>query len=262
MSSIQDNRWESGHRCPRISVCMAAYNGERYIQVQLASILEQLNSDDEIVIVDDCSSDRTCELISGMGDNRIRLIQHKKNAGAKKTFEDAIRNALGEILFLSDQDDIWPPGKVDKVCQAFDRNRDVQIVATSFKVIDNDGEFTYDSVYSNWPRFRPGLIANIWSNRVLGSTMAIRSSDVYKILPFPAKYWVEHDAWIMAVNSITGGKVAYLDEPLLFYRRHRQNLSTPLSWRLRIKKRVHLVAALIVYSLQVRKRGSMPLLGD
>ncbi|MFY9676312.1 MAG: glycosyltransferase, partial [Terriglobales bacterium] len=90
---------------------MATYNGERFVVEQLASILPQLGPEDEVVVIDDKSSDSTRELVAGFGDARIRLIDHRERQGVVSSFDHAVRSASGDILFLCDQDDIWAPDK-------------------------------------------------------------------------------------------------------------------------------------------------------
>ncbi|MDV7237616.1 glycosyltransferase, partial [Listeria monocytogenes] len=95
---------------PRISVCMAAYNGANHIREQIESILLELSATDELVIIDDCSTDSTKSVVEGIGDPRIRLIAGTTNAGYVRTFERALSESRGRYVFLSDQDDIWIPG--------------------------------------------------------------------------------------------------------------------------------------------------------
>ena len=96
-----------------ISVCMTSYNGEKYIEEQLKSILIQLSSKDEIVISDDGSKDDTCKVIKSLADQRIKLITNESSHGFTHNFENALRHANGDIIFLSDQDDIWKDNKVE-----------------------------------------------------------------------------------------------------------------------------------------------------
>ena len=98
---------------PRISVCIATYNGERYIAKQLDSILEQLRDDDEVVVSDDSSGDKTLEIIQSYQDKRIKLFPNQKFRSPIFNFENALKQATGSYIFLSDQDDLWGPGKVE-----------------------------------------------------------------------------------------------------------------------------------------------------
>ncbi len=83
------------------------------------SILTQLGAEDEVIFVDDASTDGTKEKVLSLGDRRIQLIEHTANRGVSRTFEDAIRAASGRILFLSDQDDLWSPNKVAVMMEVF-----------------------------------------------------------------------------------------------------------------------------------------------
>jgi glycosyltransferase involved in cell wall biosynthesis len=103
----------------KISVCVATYNGERFIHQQLSSIVCQLAKDDEIVIVDDASSDATIERIESFRDAWIRIVRHERNCGVVNTFGHALTEARGNCIFLCDQDYIWAPSRVSRLIEAF-----------------------------------------------------------------------------------------------------------------------------------------------
>src|SRR5579871_3985840 len=145
---------------PKVSVCMGAYQGEEYIGLQLRSILAQLSGDDEIIVVDDCSTDRTCNEVCAFQDRRLALIQHTENRGVLRTFETALSRASGEVVFLSDQDDLWLPRKVETVLEAFAIDPEVMLVASDAILIGEDGAKIGDSFYAMRGKFRSGL----WSN--------------------------------------------------------------------------------------------------
>jgi glycosyltransferase involved in cell wall biosynthesis len=91
------------------------------------------------MIVDDHSSDRTCDQVRSMGDSRVRLIERLSNQDVALTFEEALSRATGSVIFLSDQDALWAPGKVATVWQALRRNPEVMLVVTDAALIDGDG---------------------------------------------------------------------------------------------------------------------------
>ena len=101
-----------------ISVCMATFNGEKYIKEQIQSILNQLSLDDEVIISDDGSSDKTLEVINHINDKRIKVFTNTHKHGFTHNFENALNHANGEYIFLSDQDDIWAEEKVNKVMES------------------------------------------------------------------------------------------------------------------------------------------------
>ena len=90
-----------------ISVCIATYNGEKYIKEQLLSILPQLGKKDEVIISDDHSTDNTLDIVKGLNDNRIKIVMNNREKGYTSNFENALSYAIGDYIFLSDQDDIW-----------------------------------------------------------------------------------------------------------------------------------------------------------
>ncbi|MDE1176974.1 MAG: glycosyltransferase [Edaphobacter sp.] len=236
---------------PKISVCMAAYNGEEFVEKQLNSILSQLGSRDEVVIVEDKSTDRTLSVIQLIRDPRIRLIQHERNCGVVATFQEAMENATGDIIFLSDDDDIWAPDKVAKMLEAFRSDHSIQIVTSGVSLIDKDDNATFDEIYSNQVKFRPGFWKNVVVNRYQGSAMAFRATLLAHILPLPKNVEFLHDAWIGTSNDRIGGKVAYIDEPLLFYRRHPRNYSRQISLLSRLRWRYQLLREHLRFSLGV-----------
>ena len=95
-----------------ISVCIATYNGERFIREQIDSILRQLSSDDEIIVSDDGSTDDTISIINSIDDKRIRIIEGPRKHSPTHNFECAMKEAKGYYIFLADQDDVWKPNKV------------------------------------------------------------------------------------------------------------------------------------------------------
>ncbi len=229
---------------PKISVCMATCDGEAYIREQLASVLPQLEPQDEVIVVDDASEDATKTLIAAFQDRRIRLIEHRVRQGVVKTFEHGVRSAGGEIVFLSDQDDLWAPQKVSRVMSVFLADPEVMVVATGVQTIDKNGREVDDRIYSRPRPFSSALVANLVANRFQGSTMAFRAALIPAVVPFPEGFHVLHDAWIGLRNTVTGGKTFYIDEPLLLYRRHSENASRRLSPIQQILKRGRLVTAL------------------
>lgn len=208
---------------PRVSVCLAAYNGEKWLRPQLASILHQLDDADEVVIVDDASCDSTPYIAEELHDPRIRLLRNARNIGVDRSFERAISEARGEIIFLSDQDDLWHENKVAIVLGAFAEAPDVTLVLTDAEIIDEMGnkrEYTY---FEARGRFIPGIVANILKSKFLGCAMAFRANLREHFLPFPSAL-PGHDMWIGIVNEWYG-RTRFIRQPMIAYRRHGSNAS-------------------------------------
>lgn len=239
---------------PKISACMAAYNGGAFVEAQLQSILSQLKPADEVIIIDDGSKDDTVERITRIGDLRIRLLQHETNAGVVATFEDALRSASGNVLFLCDDDDLWAPTKARRFLDVFESRPDVGIVLSRVQMIDEKDCPIPDSRINRSGRFLPGFWRNLYVNHYQGSAMAIRASLLGRVLPFPAHKSFLHDAWIGTRNDFLGGRTAFISEDLLFYRRHSNNASSTKSLSGQIRTRLELLLAHLVHAFRSTTR--------
>jgi len=204
----------------RISVSIATYNGEKYIAEQINSILPQITSEDEIIISDDGSNDRTLETISGFCSAQIHVYKNPKK-GIISNFENAISHATGDIIILCDQDDVWCPDKVTTVRKYF--------IDTDAKLIVSDAYVTDESLNIKDPSFfelmssGPGFTKNFVKNTFIGCCMAFRNEMKDIILPFPDKIPM-HDSWIGLLTELNG-KVLFIPEKLIYYRRHEVNAS-------------------------------------
>lgn len=204
----------------KISICMAVYNGGNFIREQIASILPQLGDNDELIIVDDASLDNTLAIIEGFGDRRIRVVRQERNCGVIQTFGYALKEARGEIIFLTDQDDIWREDKVEKIMEMFIKRPDVTLVMSDLVIMDAAGKIISEPRFKS-TMFHPSVLHNLIRNRYQGSAMAFRRSILEYCLPFPYDIPM-HDSWIGLVNQFVG-KAGFIGEPLLFYRRHGGN---------------------------------------
>lgn len=206
-----------------ISVCIATYNGAPWIESQLRSVLSQIGDTDEVVLVDDASSDDTLDRVEGLNDSRIRVFRTGQNLGVDRTFQRALSLARGEFLFLCDQDDIWYPGKVSRVMQAFNECPEITLVLSDAEIIDSDGAVRAESYFEGRGKFIPGVVANIVKCKFLGCALAVRSSMRERFLPFPERI-PGHDMWIGVVNEYYG-RTRFIADPLIGYRRHGKNTS-------------------------------------
>lgn len=204
----------------KISVCLASFNGGGYIFEQIKSILVQLKENDELIISDDGSTDATLSIISLFQDSRIRLVQGPRQ-GLVKNFEYALSEAKGDIIFLSDQDDIWVNGKVDKCLDALVL-ANADMVVTDCFVVDKDMNPVAMSFF-NLRQSGCGVFKNLIKNSYLGCCIAFRRHILDISTPFPNNIPM-HDWWLGLVAE-SFGKVIFLNEPLIYFRRHVQNAS-------------------------------------
>ena len=200
---------------------MAVFNGRRYLEEQLRSILTQLANDDEVIVVDDCSVDGSVDLIRHIDDPRITLLLNNANSGPTASFERAFSLAKGKYIFLSDQDDIWKPDKVAVTCKIFDSSNSLVVVSDAH-VVDADRQIIMESLF-RLRGSRAGFWRNLYKNGFVGCCMAVRSDAKPFLLPFPKSIGL-HDEWIGLCASIAG-HVEFTAHQLIDYRRHAANLT-------------------------------------
>lgn len=196
------------------SVCVATYNGEQYIEQQLRSILALIAPDDEVIVSDDGSTDKTLEVVKSINDSRIR-IRHSRAHYFCDNFAEAMQEAKGDIIFLSDQDDVWMPGKYARCVEEL---KEVDLVCTNSQMTDENLQVIEPNFFSVYDS-GPGVIKNALNNTYYGSCMAFRRSLLNKALPIPETREIGHDIWLGLVAEMTG-KVRFIDQPYLLYRRH------------------------------------------
>jgi glycosyltransferase involved in cell wall biosynthesis len=199
---------------------MASFNGEKYIQEQINSILIQLGIEDEIIISDDGSSDNTLEKIREIDDNRIKLFENKNIHGYTHNFENALKHAIGDYIFFSDQDDFWLPNKIETMLPHL--KEDNFVISDAF-ITDEKLQIT--GRISSWRTYKKGYITNLYKSIYAGCTCAFTQKIKEYSLPFPTTKHIQHDTWIGLLCELKF-KVVYIDEPLILYRRHYSNTSS------------------------------------
>lgn len=201
-----------------ISVCIATYNGERFIKRQLESILTQLGERDEVVVSDDGSTDRTLQIISDIADRRIRTVVNKgPEHSPTANFQNAMKEAKGDYVFLSDQDDIWLPHKVETMMNIL-KNGDCHCVISDALMTDEHERVTNDSLYEVMHVGHGRLYNLLAYNGYTGCCMAFSRKVLDKALPFPADIPM-HDIWIGNVAAFFFN-LKFISEPLILFRRH------------------------------------------
>lgn len=207
----------------KLSVCMATRNGERYVADQLASILRQLGPEDEVVVSDDSSTDATAAIVAGFGDTRIRLTTGHTFYSPIFNFEHALRQAKGDVLILSDQDDEWLDGKVAVLRERFARPpAPIYLVVLDGVVVDDTGAVTDPSIFAKI-RSGPGVLKNLYDNTFLGCCMAFTRPLLDFALPFPRDIPM-HDMWLGQLAQLLGA-VEFLPVKTIRYRKHAASLT-------------------------------------
>jgi hypothetical protein len=237
------------------SVCMATFNGATYVGRQLESILDQLSDDDEVIVVDDCSTDGTIEAVGCLKDRRITVHVNDRNRGEVYSFSRAISLARHQDIFLSDQDDVWLPGRVAMMRQAL---QTACLVTTNFEWIDQEErplQVPYDGVLPQDSSRHLKNIVDIFVGKTnyFGCAMAFRRALVPVIAPIP-DYVESHDLWIALAANFIGSNV-HLDEKTLRKRRHGNNATSTTSSRsLALKLKARAIFARSLLDLWHRSR--------
>jgi hypothetical protein len=223
----------------RISVAMCTYNGAEFLAAQLASIAEQTRVPDEIVICDDASTDDTRPVLQSFARSSsipISLYFSDQNTGSLKNFERAIGLCTGDVIVLSDQDDVWRADKLQLLEQALLDHPSAGLVFSDAELVDRNlkslgrrmwHQVGFDAHKQKLIRTGKSLDVLITGWTVTGATMAFRSDYVKLALPIPSNIAMIHDGWI-ALTVAAVADVIFIDEPLIRYRQHeRQQVGAP-----------------------------------
>lgn len=227
----------------RISIALCTYNGAKYLREQLESYVKQTKLPDELVIGDDCSTDETVEIIEEFKQNApfpVHLNINEKNLGSTKNFERTILRCSGDIIFLSDHDDIWLPEKISVMEKILTENPDVGLVFSDAALIDKQGkllkcnlwDFTFTKIDQKSVIRGNSLEVMLRHNVVTGATIAFRSELIALFTPITIIIPdVIHDGWIALISSIHS-KIIFVDKRLIYYRQHN-NQQLGVNWETR-----------------------------
>jgi len=211
----------AGHT--KVSVALAVFNGAQFLPQQLESLVANLRPGDEIVAVDDVSTDDSVAILESCPWPDLKIIRHDKNQGVFATFETALKAAKHDIVFLCDQDDVWLSGKRDAFVREFEADADCKAVVSDVEIIDGKGTVLLESFMATRDGFKGDPLSTFSRNRFLGCAMAIHRSILDLSLPVP-RVVPMHDMWFGIMAGLSGN-VRYIDKVLMQYRRHGSNTS-------------------------------------
>ena len=199
---------------------MATYNGEKYLKEQLDSIKNQTYTNFELIIQDDCSSDKTVEILQNYDDIDIKLYKNEKNLGYIKNFESLLKKASGDYIAICDQDDIWEGDKLEILINTIDKNT---LIYSDSLLVDENGNSlnkTLSQKLKNNFINSNSALNFLYDNSVSAHAMLFKKELLDYIFPFPKTIYF--DAWI-AANGANLGLVKYVDKTLIRYRQHTTN---------------------------------------
>ena len=213
----------------KIDILLATYNGQEFLREQIDSILNQSYQDFNLIISDDSSEDETYKILKEYEkkDSRIRLFRQEKNLGLIQNFEFLLKQVTSDYFMFSDQDDIWKENKMEKSINKLKQEK-AALVYTDLEIVDKNLEIIYPSywkyknIYKKIKKYN-NFEALYLNNFVTGCTILAKSNYIKDIVPLPkTSKFMLHDYWTALVIA-SKDKIAYLDEPTIKYRQHKNN---------------------------------------
>jgi glycosyltransferase involved in cell wall biosynthesis len=217
----------------KLSIAMATYNGQRYLPEQLDSFVAQRRRPDEVIVCDDGSTDRTLAILTDFAATApfpVTIYVNEERLGHVKNFEKAVGLCSGDVIFLSDQDDVWAPQKLERHESAHRDNPGAGVVFSDAALVDGElrpmGRRLWQHTGINPRRqkmFMDGRAFDLLIKRhfVYGIMLSFRSEFRDVLIPFDLHY--PHDDWIALVMSALT-PFHMIDEPLVSYRQHANQL--------------------------------------
>lgn len=206
----------------RISIALATYNGDTYLQDQLNSYIAQERLPDEMVVCDDVSKDETVAILEAfkkVAPFEVQIIKNETNLGYTKNFEKALSLCSGDIVFFSDQDDVWLPNKISTMEKVFNDNPNVSVLI-------HDGELVDENLNSTGLTKLGQILSGGYTDEdfVTGTLSAIRRDILNIVLPFPDGIAGGHDGWVHTIARFVKRRMVIRDV-LQKLRRHPNNTS-------------------------------------
>lgn len=209
----------------KISVILATYNAKKYLKEQIDSILNQDCLIYELIICDDCSKDETVQIIEEyqIKNEKIKLIKNEKNLGVNETFLKLLENATGEIIFFSDQDDVWNSNKVSEMSNKFKDSTKKILVYSNNKIVNS--ELKKLGVSMQFRATKETLLDSLLFHNggLQGCSLAISSNLKKEILKYNG-YSHMHDLLISLYAACFSDEIHYIEKELFLYRQHSNNV--------------------------------------
>jgi glycosyltransferase involved in cell wall biosynthesis len=207
----------------KVSVALATYNGAKYLRDQLDSFANQTRRPDELIISDDCSTDETLAIAANFADRapfEVKIFANDQNLGYPQNFSKALELCTGDIVFLSDQDDVWHPEKIARLLVKFESEPDIQLLIHDIDYCKEDltpiGQTKIE---------RMAGVFDLQKEYVVGMATAVRSHFLKLCLPVPETQSMSHDLWLHQCATVVGCK-GIMPDVLALFRRHGSNATT------------------------------------
>lgn len=218
----------------KVSVAVATFNGEKYIEEQLLSIMNQTVCVDEVIICDDCSEDKTVQICNDFIKKHNLsgwfVYLNSENKGYCMNFYGAIEKCSGDVIFLADQDDRWHTDKVEKMVGCLNENQDIKVLSCRYNVINKDGEIIENSKIPYLGSVYDGSVeylsvdSFIGCSYIRGFAICFKKEIKNHLKPIDLKSILSHDWYICMLGALLS-KTAVLNSKLTDYRYHFDNVS-------------------------------------
>ncbi len=225
----------------KISIALGTYNGAEFLGAQLESFRAQTRPPDELIVTDDCSTDETAKIVENFARSvafPVKFQRNPRNLGSTRNFAEAIALCTGDLIFLSDQDDVWQPHKIEKIAAEFENNVSLGFIFSDADLVDENlaplgvklCDLTFNEKFRHLKTSRELLELLLPRNYITGATLAFRREYREFFLPFPLDIpEMIHDGWICLVIAAQA-EFLFLEETLVKYRQHgRQQLGVIFS---------------------------------
>ncbi|MFZ2450849.1 MAG: glycosyltransferase [Methylovulum miyakonense] len=206
---------------PLVSIVIATYNGERFLNEQLDSVIQQTYKNIEIIAVDDCSTDNTLSILSDYAARHANftVVRNGQNLGYQKNFEKGFLLAAGDYIAPCDQDDIWLPSKIETLVASIG---DHAIAYCNSAFINSSGGMIGKSMSDakTLADFNTPIMYTVGASAP-SHAMLIKRQVALEAMPFPTL--MSHDNWLGFVATFNSS-LKFVNEVLVLYRRHENNV--------------------------------------
>lgn len=215
----------------QVAVLLATYNGEKYLEEQITSILNQKDVEVELYVHDDFSKDNTLKIIEKLSESypdQIKIINSAANLGVVKTYQFLLDQVVADYYFFSDQDDVWFDNKIiNEVNMMAEFNNQPSLVYSDLEIVDSDLNVISESMFShmnvkNTNQLEKLLVQNVITGNTVGFNRKLRDL-VINSFRMDSKHVLMHDGWLGLVAA-SYGKLLFLDRATVKYRQHGNNV--------------------------------------
>tara|TARA_B100000700_G_scaffold331802_1_gene469079 strand:+ start:25056 stop:26132 length:1077 start_codon:yes stop_codon:yes gene_type:complete len=208
---------------PKVTVLMPVFNGEKYIEEAIESILKQTFTDFELLIIDDNSTDKSMEIISTFKDKRLRIKKNHQNKGLAKTLNFGLNVARGKYIARMDQDDISYSSRLEKQVEVMDRSSEFGLVSTNCYQINSKGDLQKNTILKNVIKGKEVEWYLLWGNPIVHPSVMFRTELIKSLNGYPETFKFHVEDYVLWNRLIGEKSIVILDEPLLLLRKHNFN---------------------------------------